>query len=436
MPTAYTLEQQFSVLPMTVWPFVSDTDRVNRAVGVAEANGTYENGVLIGHAKQLGFSLEWVEHPFEFVAGRRLGVLREYRSGPLLWLRSTVELFATPDGGTKLVQTLEAEPRSVLYMPVIAAEVGVRTRRALERVYRDLSEWLAKPEADRPLADPLGPDLALSAAAERALTQGLAAAHARGIAPFPLAVLEATLRTGDPKQLGRLRPLELAARIGVDEDEMIDACLVCADVGLLQLRWELLCPHCRTSAQTLDRPEQLDASGRCEACAVALVVDPMSSLELVFRPVPAVREVEDAIYCLGSPVHSPHVVAQRELAPGAQVKLELALAPGAWLLTAGPGSAVELQVGAGPAEAAVTLAAPPRQVSLATGTQVLTLVNDTAATRRVKVEDPFDRLTVLTAARAAARALALKEATSSGSVRSAMPANPKGTDETGAPPRP
>lgn len=410
----FTLQQRFTVPPDALWPYVADTDRINRAAGIAEAKGTYEAGeggrVLIGRAKQLGFSLEWVEHPFEHVAGERLGVLREYRSGPLSWLRSVVELAPAEGGGTLLTQTLEAQPRSVMFMPVVAAEIGVRLKRAFQRVYRELQAWLATPEAERAGADPFAPAKALSSGQEQALERGVAAVLARGVDPYPVAVLEAALRHGDPMELGRLRPLELAWRAGVPGDEMIDAFLIAADVGLLKLRWELLCPHCRTAAQTLESPDELERAGRCEACAVAIGVDPAASVELVFSANPAVREAETATYCLGAPAHSPHVVAQQVVAAGERLALRLKLGAGVWAVTAGPAFVAELDVGEGAAEATVSLSASPAEpLALAANGQLLVIVNDTPQPRRVKVEAGLQRETALTAARAAARSLELQQ---------------------------
>lgn len=410
----FSLEQRFSASPAEVWAYVSDTDRINRAAGIPEAKGTYEAAeggrVLIGRAKQLGFTLEWVEHPFEHVAGQRFGVLREYRAGPLSWMRSVVELKA--DGhGTLLTQTFEAQPRSVMYAPVVAAELGVRLKRAFQRVYEELEQYLATPEDQRDRLDPLAPTQALSGDGEREMTRLLKAAHANGATPHALMVLEMMIRQGDPRELGRLRPIDLAHRAGLAEDVMIDACLIAADVGLLQLRWDLLCPHCRVASSQLERPEDLDAAGRCEACDIAVPVDPMSSVELVFRPHPSVREVEVGTYCLGAPAHSPHVVAQQVLAPGERLELRLQLPAGAWAVTSGHGLFVELDVleDATSSEATITLSAPPARVDVSAHGQLLILVNDTKETRRVRVEDGLLRATVLSAARAAARSLELKD---------------------------
>ena len=62
----------------------------------------------------LGVALEWREHPFEWVAPSRLGVLREHSTGPFEWIRFTVDLTPLPSGGTRLVQTTEVAPRSIL----------------------------------------------------------------------------------------------------------------------------------------------------------------------------------------------------------------------------------------------------------------------------------------------------------------------------------
>src|SRR5688500_8476001 len=51
----------------------------------------------------------------------------------------------------------------------------------------------------------------------------------------------------------RLRPLQVAAAEGLDEHEVIAAFLDGVEEGVLELRWELLCPSCRAPKATAPR---------------------------------------------------------------------------------------------------------------------------------------------------------------------------------------
>ena len=65
--------------PGELWPFVADTDKFNRAIGLPPVEFSDEpdaaGGITkIGKFRRLGMDLEWVEHPFEWVAPERQSV--------------------------------------------------------------------------------------------------------------------------------------------------------------------------------------------------------------------------------------------------------------------------------------------------------------------------------------------------------------------------
>src|SRR5581483_3464177 len=317
----------------------------NRAAGVSPATGTVERDGkgqvrLRGRATQLGFGLEWTEHPYEFVAGERLGVLREYDKGPLLWLRSTVTLTPLEGGGTALVQTLEAQPRSWLFAPVIAVEIGLRLRSALKRVYQRIDDHLAQPGA----GDAFDSAEALGDEAEAALLMHLDALAKRGADAAAVAALDLAVRTLAPQDLARLRPLELAWNAGIDDGVMIDTFLHAAAVGLLVPAWDIVCGGCRVAAAQAASLDGVQDTVHCAACGRDVPVDAFESLELVFRPDPKVRTADLRSYCLASPAHMPHVAAQQVLAPGERLTLCLQLSAGAWTLTSAEGLDVELEI--------------------------------------------------------------------------------------------
>src|SRR3954469_12818663 len=110
------LEWRLRAQPRQLWPFVSDTERLNAALGLPPVTFTDERGAQgyrrFGEFSYLGMRIRWEEKPFEWIEGEQLGVERLYENGPILRLRSFVRLL--PDGpGTLLQHSLDYEPRNI-----------------------------------------------------------------------------------------------------------------------------------------------------------------------------------------------------------------------------------------------------------------------------------------------------------------------------------
>ena len=132
--------------------------------------------------------------------------------------------------------------------------------------------------------------------------------------------------------LMRIRPRELARRWDVAERPLIEASLQSVREGLLEMRWDLLCPRCRGAKITVSSLDQLPRAAHCGACNVGYDRDFARNVELTFRPAPVLREVSDGEYCLFGPMSTPHVRAQIIVPPGGERSFEGSLAPGAYRL--------------------------------------------------------------------------------------------------------
>lgn len=116
--SVYHFEWRLRASPLALWPFVSDTQRLNEAIGLPEWRFTDKPGqgtiVRDGEMRYLGVPIRWDEKPFEWVEGKELGVERLYANGPLRRLKSRVRL--SPDGerGTHLQHSLEFEARGFI----------------------------------------------------------------------------------------------------------------------------------------------------------------------------------------------------------------------------------------------------------------------------------------------------------------------------------
>ena len=326
----YDWSWELEAPPPRLWPYVANTERLNRAAGLPAVQFTTEPDAAGGSRRFGAFRKArvmnaWREHPFEWIEGRRLGVLREYSRGVFKWLASSVELKPRGDGGTTLTHQIRIEPRSLLGRVVAALEVGAKAKRRLGRVYRRIDAYvcgkLGRPEGADPFEAPTTP----TSAGLRRLDALLGRLAELRVEPSRRGRAGGVLLTRPPQEVARIRPLALADRLGLDPDETTNACLHGAREGLLLLLWDILCPLCRVPSGVKDALRAVSDHEHCPACDRDFKPDFAESVEMIFRVHPQVRSSERGVYCIGGPAHSPHVAAQVRVAPGETVEVELAL---------------------------------------------------------------------------------------------------------------
>ncbi|HEV3163010.1 MAG TPA: protein kinase [Isosphaeraceae bacterium] len=412
----YEWTWDLSASPRQLWPFVSNTERLNRAVGLPAIDFTTEpvpdsQARRLGQFRRAGISVAWEEHPFEWVEGRKMGVLREYSAGPWIWLTSVVELAPRAEGGTRLSHRVQIEPRNLMGRTITAVNVGMRSKQGLDRVYRRIDAAIAGKLGSVAVADPFEEPARLNEAQQQRLEGLIDLLSERGVSAEVAERLGEFLAAAPDQEVARIRPLALARRLEVDPDGLVAACLVGAREGLLILLWDLLCPVCRIPSEVRESLKQLRDHGHCEACQIDYTLDFASAVELVFRVHPEVRTAELGTYCVGGPAHSPHVAAQARVGPGERIELELELDEGPYRLRGLqlPFSLdFRVQPGAPSGRLELDLAHAPladRPQFLHTGGQVAALANSSEQELLVRIERLAARDDALTAARASALAL-------------------------------
>jgi class 3 adenylate cyclase len=302
------------------------------------------------------------------------------------------------------------EPTGLLGRLAAAIEIGMKARRAADRVYRRI-DAAARGELGRlSHVDPFEPAVPLSRSRKRRLDGLLDQLSHRGLDPHVVQRLGEWIEEASAQELARVRPLEFARRFGLNADSVIDAMLRATRLGLLILLWDIRCPKCRVAASIADTVRAIQEHTRCEACQLDFATDFAKSVEMVFRVHPQIREAEVGVYCIGGPSHSPHVVAQVRVAPNERFDLPLRLSEGAYRLRGGqlpfhvdllaqPGAsafAYRLDLGREPD--------PGEDRRVAPGVVELTLVNPLDREIVVRVERKVNA-EVVTAADATARPL-------------------------------
>ncbi len=413
-PTRFAAEQRFALRPEQLWPFVADTQSLNRAIGLPAAtftsNGRADGGSRTTGTYQQGPLLlaRWHEHPFEFVRPRHYEVLREYTGGAASWLfvsvRSVLDLI--PDGDGTIVRACgEIVPRNPLGAALGRRIVGPRfTGRVLDQC-RAYAARLQNAQTSRyPFQPPSGrvDERRARMLSRRLIDEGGAPAVAERLA-------EHLCRAADGQVTG-MRPYELADAWGEDRDTTLATFLRATTVGLLEMRWAVLCPNCRVPKATYETLSELRTEASCETCNMVFAANVDRLIEVRFAPASAIREVSRAVFCTGGPQATPHLVAQAELVPEASITWRLRARPGALRLRSpqsqghailgvasepaqqNPGPEVGVALDASPEPTALVFTVrrdvvTPVEVEIAPGPLDVAVRNETGTTMLVAIEE-------------------------------------------------
>ena len=305
--------------PSALWPLLSNTNRLNREIGMPENDvqsvpGSFDRRV---RSRLAGWPIAWRELPFDYVAGRGYSSVRIFENGPLARFEGGLTL--TPDGtGTRARLSSAFTPRFALARGFV--------RLLAEKAVRDMSGALEGVDASLVRAGDFPPLPRTSTPADEALLSARARTlAASGAEPAASSRLVAHLRSAPDDEVVRFRPFELADRWGLPRLDVLGASLHAVKAGLLDMSWEVLCPNCLSAPESHGVLAALKPTSHCGTCEIDYGVGFDESVELRFTVHPSVRAARAASYCAGSPAHSPQTFAQQSLAAGESRELELDL---------------------------------------------------------------------------------------------------------------
>ena len=395
------IEVILSSSPSVLWPFVSDTNRVNKKIGMAAVQETRHPGdEVVGVSKNWWGTTQWSEHPYEWVAPKRLGVVRVFSKGPLHWYRSTVEM-KPANGGTKLVQKIEFAPKAGLASMLVSVEMR-RLRKAFTKLYKQIDSVTAS--TPKPESNPFVAPRLRSAQSEQ-LDKALNKLQSDGIDSLIVLAMADYIRNANAQDAARLRPKEWARKYEFSEDRVIKTFLRAAKVGVFDLRWHLLCPTCQVPSSMMSVLAEMTEQGHCDACEVSFGLDFARNVELVFTVNERIRKPDSAIYCIGGPGNRPHIMAQVKVPQGQRFSVDLVLEAGTYQIAgAALAEAVRFSVSsegvAERMELSLGRLSPAQDRLLQVGAQQIMCTNETAAEQVIKVEQIKEDDDVFSAAEA------------------------------------
>ena len=318
--------------PESLWPFIADTNRFNRDTGLPGISVDDDKKPLRNARRKVrlsifGMDVEWEEQPFEWVRPVRFGIERIYSKGPMARMRALAELTPKEGGGTRVTYEIRATPKNLIGMVAIPTQLklktGPRVRATFQRydelasvgVDAGLSSAATLPQADRSRLAALG---------EKLFAETDRSEEARQVVDRLVSLIE----TGDDFAVARIRPYQFADCWKISRRLVLEICLRATRVGMLDLRWDLLCPMCRGAKDTGSSLQNIPSDVHCPSCKIDFTANFDRYVELTFKPSPAIRRVEVQEFCVGSPERTPHIVVQQLIPAGNERTLELPLGSG------------------------------------------------------------------------------------------------------------
>jgi adenylate cyclase len=315
-----------------LWRLLSDTDRINRAVGLPPQ--TFQPSKMPGgqpvmeaRGRYMGIPARWTELPFEWSFGRWFRSERVFTDTPFVRVIRTTNVFTARSANeTEVEMVVDVVPRGLFSSVLLRLAVGKMLVPKVVRLYEQIVRNYSK-AAEDPY-----PQLPHTRADQHQLERAAIKLRQAPVQPELIERLLALIVAADDREVVGARPFVLADRWNADRIEVLRLFLYATRAGLLDLSWEVLCPNCRVSKATFGTLASLRKEAHCETCNIEFDVNFDEYVEARFTVNPGIREAEVLTFCLAGPANTRHVVGQLRIPAGASDLLPMQLAPGNYRL--------------------------------------------------------------------------------------------------------
>jgi adenylate cyclase len=325
----YSRKFELSIPRKELWNFLIETDKINRFFGFPPMTSTPspQKNLVIGSWRILGFTMSWEEPPFEWLEPIYLFVQRNPLNN--FFLKKTSLIFSLEESKeeqTTLEIALSLETASFLPNFVIEKILDflvfkryAHLLRFCEENYKTRKKSFTLPSPRPRLQEPI-------------LKNGLNQLKQKPVSQKLIPYLEQHIRTAPDKDCINMRPFVLADAWQEDRLEVLRLFLYATTCGLLEMKWEILCPNCRIFKGSVASLSQLKQKAHCETCQIEFNINFDQYVELCFSIHPAIRKISGEVFCLGNPANTPHVVMQLRIPPKAEKTAKIFLPEGSFQL--------------------------------------------------------------------------------------------------------
>jgi len=285
-----------------IWYWLSDSSRINRALGMAHRDEVERDGHLIVSTKMLGQKQEWKELPWKWVSGESIIVDRIYNKG---FAKTNHSIFYFNDN--KLYIYMGFIPNG--YFSKILLDLGGKSvvqdlAKLLLEIDEDLYSGKIIPQYFAVNEDKLNND------AKEILNKKLSKAMNLGLPESIMSNVYELICSGDELDLYRIRTKELALKWNIDYKQLLEYFILLSHCEILYISWDIICPSClgpRTQTKELVDLLNID---HCPSCKINFETSSENSIEITFKINEKIRRVKQLQFCAAQPARKRHIKIQ------------------------------------------------------------------------------------------------------------------------------
>lgn len=307
----YLVENLFtyklSVSPREIWPFLSDTSRMNKEMGFPPRIEQEIEGENHVSTKTLGREEKWIEKPWVWVEEKELQNHRVFKQG---WM--------TEQRGVFSVQEVEG-----------GCEVSIYFRWGFSNIFSKMLFAMIGPVLGKNFQKFFDQKQSLiqSSNSRIVLTSAVVTEPAS-----PYESLFNYFKTADDLDLDRIHLKRLSLQLNLPLDLLLEVAQRMVNEGFLTFSWDVVCPHCRGVRAENKGLAFIENMNSCDACDVEFSLDAEESVEVVFHLTNKLRDVKKFVYCAAEPAKKKHIKFSQLLQPQEDRKVQLDLTPGIYRL--------------------------------------------------------------------------------------------------------
>ncbi len=307
-----------------VWPVVANTSEVNGRMNLPQMHFTEKDGNVVGKNKMAGIEQEWMEVPWQWEEGKFLLGERIYTKGIAHYMKGHFILEEKSVTETDVHVFFGMIPTNLKNRILLT----VARYSFIKRMTNVMREMLEEQKDNSKIEFKIDSGISLSTAVKESSNKTwidmkriysiVESLKNENINHGILDLLSDYIIKSPNNDLYRMRPKYLARKFNMDEQELINTMLHSTRTGLLNMTWDIICPHCLGVRERANHLWDVRRVSSCDVCKIDFETTGINSLEISFYPNPDIRKVEKVLYCSAEPVKKNHIKYQRDLKPEEQ----------------------------------------------------------------------------------------------------------------------
>ncbi len=311
-----------------IWTYVSDTSRVNREAGFLGRDKKEIDGETEVKTKMLGLEQIWIEKPWTWIFAKTINSVRIYKKGMAESVHSVFHIEPVKEKNICRVYIYFGWEVKNIFWRFFISVTSSSVKARFASVFGKVGAYLAGHKGDFSGRALKGKPVVLPEGKKRRLEELLVALTNKTGNADLAKKLGNFIATGDDFDLESIRALKLAKEWNENPRDVIVTCLHATRIGLINISWNVVCPHCRGPRFTAESLGDIPTESSCGSCNLEFTTAEPDVIEIVFKVNSSVREVSEVMYCAAEPAKKSHIKIHQVIAPGKKFEFVTSFNPG------------------------------------------------------------------------------------------------------------